>query len=135
MKFLRKYVLSNLPLKLLALSISFVIWTTYTSEPFAEIGLQVPLEFTSMPPRLEISSDVPTSVHVRLRGRSALLRRLIPADVSIRMDMQDSKQGESDLRITPDMIAAPYGANVVQISPSEFHVTLVQRHPSTSASK
>ena len=73
MRRLRKYILANAPLKLLALAISFVLWTTYTSEPFAEIGFQVPLEFTNMPPQLEISGDVPTLEHVRVRGRSALL--------------------------------------------------------------
>ena len=56
MRFLRKYIFANATLKLLSLGVSFLLWTTYTSEPFAEIGLQVPLEFTSMPPRLEISS-------------------------------------------------------------------------------
>jgi hypothetical protein len=128
MRFLRKYVLADLPLKFLALSISFLLWTTYTSEPFAEIGLQVPLEFTSMPTQLEISGDVPTSVHVRVRGRSGLLRRLIPADLNLRMDMKEAKPGETLLRVTPDMVGSPYGATVVQVSPSEFHVTLVPRH-------
>jgi hypothetical protein len=128
MRFLRKYVFANAPMKLLALSISFLLWTTYTSEPFAEIGLQVPLEFTSIPSQLEISGDVPTSVHVRVRGRSALLRRLIPADLNLRMDLADGKPGETLMRITPDKVGSPYGATVVQVSPSEIHVTLVPRH-------
>ena len=128
MRFLRKYIFANAGLKLLALGISFLLWATYTSEPFAEVGFQVPLEFTSMPPQLEISGDVPTSVHVRVRGRSAFLRRMIPADLNLRMDMKDGKEGTSSLRITPDMVGAPFGATVVQVSPSEIHVTLVPRH-------
>src|ERR1700686_3515085 len=110
MRFLRKYVFANGLLKLLALSISFLLWTTYTSEPFAEIGLQVPLEFTSVPSQVEISGDVPTSVHVRVRGRSALLRRLVPADLNLRLDLKDGKDGTSQMRITPEMVGAPYGA-------------------------
>ena len=128
MRFLRKYIFANAGLKLLALGISFLLWTTYTSEPFAEVGFQVPLEFTSMPPQLEISGDVPTSVHVRVRGRSAFLRRMIAADLNLRVDMKDGKEGTTSLRITPDMVGAPYGATVVQVSPSDIHVTLVQRH-------
>ncbi len=126
MRFLRKYILANAGLKLLALGVSVLLWTTYTSEPFAEVGFQVPLEFTSIPSQLEISGDVPTSVHVRVRGRSVLLRRLSPADLSIRIDLKDGRQGDSLVRITPDMISAPYGANVVRVSPSEFHVSLVR---------
>ena len=128
MRYLRKYVFANGLLKLLALSISFLLWTTYTSEPFAEIGIQVPLEFTSIPSRLEISGDVPTTVHVRVRGRSALLRRLVPADLNLRLDMKDEKAGDALIRLTPELVGSPYGANVVQVSPPELHVTLVPRH-------
>jgi len=128
MRFLRKYIFANATLKLLSLGVSFLLWTTYTSEPFAEVGFQVPLEFTSMPARLEISGDVPTSVHVRVRGRSALLRRMVAADISIRVDMRDGAEGTSQIQITPDMVRAPYGATVVHVSPSQFQVTLIPRH-------
>jgi YbbR domain-containing protein len=127
MRFLRKYIFANATLKLLSLGVSFLLWTTYTSEPFAEVGFQVPLEFTSMPARLEISGDVPTSVHVRVRGRSALLRRVVAADLNLRVDLKDGKEGASEIRITPDMVGAPYGVTVVQVSPSAFQVTLVPR--------
>jgi hypothetical protein len=128
MRFLRKYVFANAALKLLALAISFLLWATYTSEPYAEAGFQVPLEFTSMPTHLEISGDLPTSVHVRVRGRSALLRRLVAADINLRVDLKDGREGPSQIRITPEMVGAPYGVAVVQVSPSQFQVTLVPRH-------
>ena len=128
MGFLRKYIFANAGLKLLALAISFLIWATYTAEPYAEVGFQVPLEFTTMPPQLEMSGDVPTSAHIRVRGRSALLRRMIPADLNLRLDMKGGKEGTTTLNITPEMVGAPYGATVVQVAPSEIHVTLVPRH-------
>ncbi len=128
MGFLRKYILANAGLKLLALAISFLLWATYTAEPYAEVGFQVPLEFTTMPTQLEMSGDVPTVAHVRVRGRSALLRRMVPADLNLRLDMKDGKAGTSTLQITPEMVGAPYGASVVQVAPTEIHVTLVPRH-------
>ena len=131
MGFLRKYVLANAGLKLLALAISFLLWATYTAEPYAEVGFQVPLEFTTMPSQLEMSGDVPTAVHIRVRGRSALLRRMIPADLNLRLDMKDVKQGVTTLDFKPEMVGAPFGATVVQVSPSEIHVTLVPRHSPT----
>ncbi len=130
MGFLRKYIFANAGLKLLALAISFLVWATYTAEPYAEVGFQVPLEFTTMPPMLEISGDVPTVVHVRVRGRSALLRRMIAADLNLRLDLKDGKEGTTTLPITPAMVGAPYGATVVQVAPTEIHVTLVPRHGS-----
>lgn len=127
-RLLRKYVFANAGLKLLALGISFFLWATYTAEPFAEVGFQVPLEFTSMPPQLEIAGDIPTVAHVRVRGRSALLRRMIAADLNLRLDLKDEKLGTSSLQITPGMVGAPFGATVVEVSPEEIHVTLVPRH-------
>jgi YbbR domain-containing protein len=128
--FLRKYILANAGLKFLALAISFFLWATYTAEPYAEVGFQVPLEFTTMPPQLEMSGDVPTVMHVRVRGRSALLRRMVPADLNLRLDMKDTQQGTTTLEITPQMVNAPFGASVVQVAPAEIHVTLVPRHAS-----
>src|ERR1700730_3817497 len=127
MRFLRKYIFANATLKLLSLGISFLLWTTYTSEPFAEVGFQVPLEFPRIPARPEISGDVPTAAHVRVRGRSVLLRRVVAADLNLRVDLKDGKEGASEIRITPDMVGAPYGVTVVQVSPSAFQVTLVPR--------
>jgi YbbR domain-containing protein len=134
MRFLREHIFSNAGMKILALAVSFLLWATYTSEPFAEVGYQVPIEFTNMPAQLEMSGDVPTSVHVRVRGRSALLRRMIAADLNLRMDMKDAKEGTSSLRISPGMVGAPFGVAVVQVSPVELHVTLVQRHGPTPPS-
>src|SRR6267143_3125494 len=131
MRFLRKYILANAGSKVLALGISFALWATYTSEPFAEVGFQVPLEFTSMPRQLEISGDVPTTVRVGVRGRSALLRRFVTADLRVRVDMKDWKEGASQVRVSPDMVGAPFGVTVIQVSPSAFPVTLVPRHAPT----
>lgn len=128
MGFLRKYVFANAGLKLLALAISFLIWATYTSEPYAEVGFLVPLEFTTMPSQLEMRGDVPTQVHVRVRGRSALLRRMIPADLNLRLDMKDAQAGTRVIDFQPEMVSAPYGVTVVEVTPGEIHVTLVPRH-------
>lgn len=127
MKFFRKYILANAGLKLLALAISFLLWATYTAEPYSEVGFLVPLEFTTMPPKLEISGDVPTAARIRVRGRSAMVRRMVPADLNLRLDLKDAKQGTMLLQLSPQMVGAPYGVTVVQVEPVEIHVTLVPR--------
>jgi hypothetical protein len=53
---------------------------------------------------------------------------MIPADLNLRLDMKDGKQGTMTLNISPEMVRAPYGATVVQVAPTEIHVTLVPRH-------
>lgn len=71
-----RWLTRNWLLKLIALALSFLIWASYTSEPYEEIGLSVPIEFQNIPGGLEISGDVPIQTIVRVRGRSTLLRRL-----------------------------------------------------------
>jgi hypothetical protein len=88
----------------------------------------VPLEFTTMPGQLEISGDVPNAARIRVRGRSALLRRMVAADLNLRLDLRNGTQGTTTFQITPQMVGAPFGATVVQVEPSEIHVTLVPRH-------
>jgi YbbR domain-containing protein len=125
--FLRKYVFNNAGLKLLALAISFLLWATYTAEPYSEVGFVVPLEFTTMPPQLEISGDVPTAARIRVRGRSAMVRRMVAADLNLRLDLKEAKQGTMLLELSPRMVGAPFGVTVVQVEPAEIHVTLVPR--------
>jgi hypothetical protein len=125
--FLRKYIFANAGLKLLALAISFLLWATYTAEPYSEVGFVVPLEFTTMPPQLEISGDVPTAARIRVRGRSAMVRRMVAADLNLRLDLKEAKQGTMLLELSPGMVGAPFGVTVVQVEPAEIHVTLVPR--------
>lgn len=133
MYFLRKYILANAGLKLIALALSFLMWTTYTSGPLAEQGFSVPLEFISIPSELEISGDVPTTVQVRVLGRSALLHQLTATDLNLNIDMKNAKQGVTLMRITPQMVVSPFGVKVVRVSPEQFYVTLMRRHgPSPS---
>jgi hypothetical protein len=127
MRWLRTYIFPNWWLKLAALAISCILWTTYTDEPISEVGFSLPLEFVNIPPTLEISSDVPTTIHVRVRGRSALVRRLTTTDLSVRVDLKSVGVGNLNVHLDPQMVEAPYGAAVARISPSDFQIVLSPR--------
>ncbi len=129
MHFLREWVFANWWLKLLALGLSFLLWTIYSTEPVAEVGYVVPIEFRNVPANLEISGDVPAQVHVRVRGRSILVRRLTPADLAISVDLSHAQVGEAAFQLTPDHVAAPYGVTVLGVAPSLIRVPLIPRRP------
>jgi YbbR domain-containing protein len=116
-------------LKIIALVIAFLVWSTFRAEPSVEIAYLAPLEFRNIPENLEISGDIPTQVRVRMRGRSAVLRRLTPADLAVTVDLKGSAAGESVIRLTGSEIDAPPGAEVVRVTPSEIRVLLVPRQP------
>ncbi|HEV2289308.1 MAG TPA: hypothetical protein VGR81_10180 [Candidatus Acidoferrales bacterium] len=130
MRWFRKWVLHNWSLKLMALLISFLLWATYSAEPVAEIGFAVPIEFVNVPSRMEIANDVPTVVHVRVRGRSALLRRLIPPDLGVVLDLSGRTAGSGMVELDPQEVDAPYGVQIVRIDPQELRIHLVPRENS-----
>ena len=127
MPFFRNWILNNWHLKLFALLAAFLLWSTYTSEPAAEVAFVVRIEFRNVPPQLEISGEFPTQVRLHVRGPSALLRRLSAADLGITVDLTGAQPGETLVRLSPAMIEAPYGATIVSISPPEFKLLLVLR--------
>lgn len=127
MRWFRKWVLHNWSLKLMALLISFLLWATYSAEPVAEIGFAVPIEFVNVPSKLEIANDVPTVVHIRVRGRSALLRRLTPSDLGISLDLSGRTGGAGMVELDAQEVDAPYGVQIVRIDPQELRVHLVPR--------
>jgi hypothetical protein len=112
-------------LKLLSLAISCALWATYTAEPFADVGYNVPLAFVNVPPGLALGDDAPNAVHVRLRGRTGLLRRLTPADLNVSVDLAGAHNGSISVSLTTEMVRVPYGTEVSLITPSQFRITLM----------
>ncbi len=125
MRLLRRLFVHNLGLKVLALAISFSLWATYTAEPFADVGYNVVLAFVNVPAGLALTGDAPNAVHVRLRGRTGLLRRLTAADLNFTVNLAGAQAGTIPVQLTTGMVNTPYGTEVVLITPSQFRVTLV----------
>jgi hypothetical protein len=125
MRLLRRAFLQNLRLKLLALGISFFLWATYTAEPFAQVGYSVPVAFVNVPDGLAIGGVPPNAIRVVLRGRSGLLRRLTPNDLTLDVDLATAPTGDVPIRLSPRMVGVPYGTEVVRLAPVEFHVSLL----------
>jgi YbbR domain-containing protein len=127
MAFLRKWVIHNWHLKLLALVIAFLLWSTFTSEPAAEVVFQLPIELHNFPEALEVTGEPPTQAFVRVRGRATLLRRLTPRDLSLSVDLAGATAGERTFSLGVDSVEAPYGISVVQISPRIVRLRLAPR--------
>lgn len=135
MRILRRVFLHNLRLKLIALGISFFLWATYTAEPFAQVGYNVPVFYVNVPEGLAVSGAPPNVVRVVLRGRSGLLRRLTPADLTLNVDLAAARSGEVPVRLSPAMVDIPYGTEVVRLAPAQFQVSLVPAKTPPEASE
>src|SRR5207245_10866012 len=114
---LRRAFLQNLRLKLIVLGISFFLWATYTAEPFAQVGYSVPVAFVNVPDGLAIGGEPPNAIRVVLRGRSGLLRRLTPHDLTLDLDLATGPQGGVAIRLAPRRVGAPSGIEGVRHRP------------------
>lgn len=128
MNLFRKYVLHNLALKLGSLALAFLLWTAITKEPPVEVAFSAPLEFRNLPQNLELSSETPTAVQVRVRGPASAVRRLSPSDLAVSVDLADFRRpGERSYPLAVSELKAPIGVRVAQIIPAQARVRFEAR--------
>jgi YbbR domain-containing protein len=121
--FFKRVVLHDLGLKLTALALSVGLWLAVARDPVAEVALDIPVEIRNIPPDLEISSEIVPKAQIRLRGPERIIHQLHPSDVYAAIEFNGSRSGERAFDLTPQQIHQPSGLEVVQIVPSEFHLT------------
>ena len=121
--FVRKYILKNLAFKLVSLAIAVMLWWAVGRDQPIEIPMTVPLEFQHAPSNLEINSDYPFQALVTLRGPEHLLQGLRPSEVHAILDLRGANPGERTFDLTAQDIRVPRNVNVVQIVPSQFHIS------------
>ncbi len=122
-EFFRKYVLANLGLKLLSLFLAVLLWWAVAHDPTVQVPMTVPVEFHHTPQNLVISSESPFQVQIELQGPERTLRSLNPSQVHAVIDLQGAAPGERTFDLTSDQIRVPRDVEVVQVVPSQFHIS------------
>jgi YbbR domain-containing protein len=122
---MRDLLLHNWHLKLISLVLATVLWNQVARTPTSEIGVTVLLEYQNFPNKTEVYGDSTNRVEVRLRGPSSLLRAVSAQDVSVPIDMGKIEMGrENILSLTPSMVHAPFGVEVVRVNPAQLRMTI-----------
>jgi YbbR domain-containing protein len=120
-------VLANWPLKLLALGLAFAIWVSVAGERWILQDVQVPLDL-ELGHDVVVSTNAPTTVSVRLRGRESRMRRLDPVPIALRVDLTDATPGDQDLLLSPhDLVGVPSGVEVDFVRPDRLRLQLDRR--------
>ena len=117
-------------LKLLSVALGALIWLLVSGEQVVERTMRIPLEFTNLPAELELVGAPPTLVDVRVRGSSGALSRVASGELVAVVDLRTARTGQRLFHLTVFEVRAPFGIEVVQISPSNVPVTF-----ETSATK
>jgi hypothetical protein len=114
----------HLGLKVLSIVLAALIWLVVAGEQIVERALRIPLEFMNLPPELELVGDAPTIVDVRVRGSSGALGRVAAGELVAVLDLRSARSGRRLFHLTANDVRAPFGVEVVQISPSNIPITL-----------
>lgn len=114
---------ANLGLKLVALFLALVVWFVVSAprrESISERTLPVPLSIVGMPPQLVITTPVPDTVNVRMRGRLSVIRSLSSQNLGVTIDMRNWAQpGDATISIRSQAIITPEGVEVVSVEPNK----------------
>jgi YbbR domain-containing protein len=127
----------NIGLKVLSTCIAALLWLVVAGERVVERVLRAPVELQNLPPELEIVSNPPDTVEVRVRGSSGALSRMGAGEIAAVIDLRTARTGRRLFHLTPNLVNTPYGIETVQVSPAtltmEFETTgvrLVRVQPS-----
>ena len=101
-----------------------MLWMAVATETSSEVGMEVPLEYRNVPSQIEITGDTTSTVQVRLRGSSNVIRDVSPKDVSTTIDLGRMRPGEKIIPLSPQNVQAPFGAEVVRVNPSSVRFNL-----------
>ena len=121
--FIRRYVAHNLGLKLISLALAVSLWLAVSRDPIAEVALEIPIEFHNIPQNLDISSESIPQAQIRLRGPQRMVRALKASDVYADIDLTNLRPGERTFDLTASEIHIPSGLQVVQVIPSQLHLS------------
>ena len=89
----------------------------------------MPVEFVHVPEDLAISSEAAPQVQVWVRGRLRVVRSLDPRDLHATVDLGGIQRlpSERTFEIGPSEIKAPQGNEIVQVVPSQLHLSFDRR--------
>jgi YbbR domain-containing protein len=125
--FLRRHVLHNFGIKLLSLALAVGLWLAVTRDPISEVAVQVPIEFRNIPENLEINTESIPRAEIRVRGPQRIVRRLQSADIYAEIELDGMRPGERTFDLTAEQVHHPRQIEVVQVIPSQFHLTFDAR--------
>lgn len=115
---LKDWLLSNWSLKIASVLVAALLWIAFSNQTSSEIGLDVPLEYRNIPPQLEITGDTTNMVEVRLRGSANVIKGITVRDVSTIIDVSNMKPGPKIVALSQENVQAPFGAEVVRVTPA-----------------
>jgi YbbR domain-containing protein len=115
--------LKNIGLKIVALLLACLVWFFVSAprrEPVRERSVTAAISVVGLPSRLVITTEIPNSVSVRVRGRVSDLKALASQNLEASIDLTSLQAGEVEITLRAYSINVPDTIDVVSIAPNKF---------------
>lgn len=117
-------VKENGRLTLMSLGVAYLFFVV-SRQPDRDIMVAgVPLEFTSIPAGLEISSEVPSTVNVRLHGPRDLVQGITANELEVKATLGNKTAGERVIQLKASDVILPDKVEVRRIEPPAIELKL-----------
>ena len=108
----------------LSIFLIIAVWSTFTRGVDTVVSMDIPVEYMNRPPEMEILDTSVNTVRLEISGSGALLRRIQPEQVSVKLDLSKGVPGSNPFTITPESVSLPPGVLLKDVKPPVVEVTL-----------
>jgi diadenylate cyclase len=114
---LRKWVLNEIRLKILAVVLAVLLWFSMTFMSEQKITYSVPLVFENLTKTMVVSEADTRDVLITLNGPLSILKNLRPKDIKVTLDLSRARDGRQIFSIRKQDVLVPNRVKIENLKP------------------
>jgi YbbR domain-containing protein len=123
-----RFLKTNLSWKIFSLLLSTLLWFAFVAESETALSIAVPVEYRNLPRDLEISTEAPDRLYLKVRGPSARMRASDLAQSSVVLNLATIvRPGERTFTLDQSTVNLPAGVTLTRAVPSQIRLRLEKR--------
>lgn len=120
---MRHFLFDNIHWKLLSLGLALLLWYGLVGQTEMGSSINVPILYKNLPRDLEISSDLPERIYLKVRGASARMTVSSLAQIAVVLDLSGvNEAGDRTFVLDHKTMELPYGIDLLRSVPSQIRL-------------
>jgi diadenylate cyclase len=121
---LRKWVLNEIRLKILAVVLAVLLWFSMTFMSEQKITYSVPIAFENLSKTMAVGEADTRDVLITLDGPLSILKNLRPKDIKVTLDLSRAREGRQIFSIRKGDVLVPSGVKIEGLKPDYIVVEI-----------
>lgn len=115
---------SKWPHLLLAFFLALLCWYTVAGREHVERWIEIPVQYSSMPPSLIIQDGSIQKLSIHLRGPKGILNSIEPQELTYSVNAKEFTAGQQEIFFNQDRISVPPAVQIMSLTPTQIDLTL-----------